>query len=226
MFATFDNRSRAIIATSLVAALGFYLLRTPAPMAAWLIALKGAGVGLLAMLALSAGSGRDARMLASVMAVGALGDVLIETDLIAGAAAFLIGHLLAGMFYFSHRRAKLTGSQKLLALVILIAVPCAGWNLPADRAMAPVTLIYALALGAMAALAWTSRFSRYSVGIGAVLFVLSDLLIFARGGPLAASPLPHLLIWPLYYAGQLLICLGVLRGLQAPGSKTAPSEAR
>ena len=43
-----------------------------------------------------------------------------------------------------------------------------------------------------------------------VLFVASDLLIFARLGPLAGSPLPGLLIWPTYFAGQALIAWGVV----------------
>ena len=43
-----------------------------------------------------------------------------------------------------------------------------------------------------------------------MLFAVSDLLIFARMGPLADSPLPDLLIWPLYYFGQFLICTGVV----------------
>jgi uncharacterized membrane protein YhhN len=81
-------------------------------------------------------------------------------------------------------------------------------------------------LAAMAAAAWTSRFSRYSVGIGAMLFVASDLLIFARMGPLAQSQLPGMLIWPLYYAGQYLICFGVLRGDHAAGNSTEPSAPR
>jgi uncharacterized membrane protein YhhN len=73
---------------------------------------------------------------------------------------------------------------------------------------------YALGLGAMAAAAWTSSFPRYRVGIGAVLFVASDLLIFARLGPMADSPIPDLLIWPLYYFGQFLICTGVIGELR------------
>ena len=70
----------------------------------------------------------------------------------------------------------------------------------------------------MAAAAWSSAFPRYRVGLGAVLFVVSDLLIFARMGPLSASPLPDMLIWPLYYLGQFLICtgaVGYLRGKPA-----------
>lgn len=214
MISTFDTRGKALIAGGVVAALAFYLLRSGDPMPTALVVLKGTGVGLLALLALIYGHGRSGVMLAGVMALGALGDVLIELDLIAGAAAFLIGHMLALALYLMHRRDRLTTSQIALALVILVTVPFAGWSLPADRAMAPVTLVYAAPLALMAAAAWTSRFSRYSVGIGAVLFVLSDLLIFAEGGPLAHSALPHLLIWPLYYIGQLLICLGVLRLLR------------
>ena len=59
------------------------------------------------------------------------------------------------------------------------------------------------------------------MGAGALLFVASDLLIFARMGPLATSPLPHLLIWPLYYFGQFLICTGVIGTLRREGEFSA-----
>ncbi len=65
----------------------------------------------------------------------------------------------------------------------------------------------------MAASAGASRFPRYRVGIGALMFLGSDLLIFARMGPLPGSPLPGLLIWPLYFGGQALIAWGVVRTL-------------
>lgn len=61
----------------------------------------------------------------------------------------------------------------------------------------------------MLAAALASRFPLGRVGLGAALFALSDLLIFARMGPLAASPIPGLLIWPLYFFGQFLICIGI-----------------
>ena len=44
----------------------------------------------------------------------------------------------------------------------------------------------------------------------AVLFVASDLLIFAKIGPLAGSLIPIILIWPLYFAGQALIAWGAV----------------
>ena len=71
----------------------------------------------------------------------------------------------------------------------------------------------------MAATAWLSRFGRYRVGTGAVLFVVSDWLIFSRMGAIDLAPLPDLLIWPLYYFGQFLIATGVVQALRrhAPG---------
>ena len=81
--------------------------------------------------------------------------------------------------------------------------------LPSDRAGAPGVALYALGLSLMAAFAWTSRFPRYRVGLGALMFLVSDLLIFARSGPLAHAAWIGFSIWGLYYAGQALICLGV-----------------
>jgi uncharacterized membrane protein YhhN len=47
------------------------------------------------------------------------------------------------------------------------------------------------------------------------MFAVSDLLIFSRMGPLADSAIPGLLIWPLYYLGQFLICTGVVGELRS-----------
>ena len=75
--------------------------------------------------------------------------------------------------------------------------------------------VFAAIVGAMAASAWISRFPRYRVGIGAVLFVISDLLIFAREGGHVPEAVTWWTIWPLYYAGQFLIATGVVRTLRA-----------
>jgi uncharacterized membrane protein YhhN len=74
---------------------------------------------------------------------------------------------------------------------------------------------YALGLSAMAATAGLSRFPRGRVALGALMFLASDLLIFARSGPLAgqAAAVVGFLVWGLYFAGQTLICLGVTRTL-------------
>jgi hypothetical protein len=53
------------------------------------------------------------------------------------------------------------------------------------------------------------------VGLGSVLFVASDWLIFSRMGAFNLAPLPDMLVWPLYCAGQLMIATGVVQTLRA-----------
>ena len=65
-----------------------------------------------------------------------------------------------------------------------------------------------------AASAWASAFPRYRVGAGAVLFLVSDLLLFAELGPLQGSIVPQIMVWPLYYLGQFLIATGIAQTLR------------
>ncbi len=178
------------------------------------IVWKGAGVGLLALWAARHANSLDGWLIAGVMALGATGDVLIDAvNLRTGGMAFMAAHIVAVVLYLRNRRAAPSGSQALLGLVLLVGVPAIAYAVSPPGTQAVGHAIYGLTIGAMAGAAWTSRFSRYRVGIGAVLFALSDLLIFGRLGPLAASPLPHLLVWPLYFAGQALIAWGVVTRL-------------
>ena len=211
---------RPWLLASLVAGIGYYFIAHTALPDLYEWAMKGAGAAFLAIYALTRHQGRDARQIAAVMACGALGDVLIELNLIWGALAFLIGHLIAIQLYLRHHRAVLSPSQKLAGWALFVLIPLIAFLLPADRSAAPGVALYAATLGAMTAAAWSSTFSRYRVGIGAVMFAISDLLIFARMGSLSASALPGLLIWPLYYFGQFLICIGVVGEIR---SRTAVS---
>ena len=205
---------RPWLVASLVAGNSFYFVKEGAIAGVFKIAWKGAGVASLAVYALIRAPGTDGKLLAAVMAFGAVGDMAIEISREAGAGCFFFGHIIAIALYARHRRTRLTPSQKATAVALLLGTPLIAFLLPADRSAAPGVALYALALGGMAAAAWSSAFPRYRVGLGAVLFVASDLLIFARMGPLSASPLPGLLIWPLYYLGQVLICTGVVDTLR------------
>ena len=198
---------------AILAGASFWFVRQHAiPALPW-VAWKGAGVALLAIWAAVNAHNRDGWLLAAVMAFGALGDVLLEQSQTGGALAFLAGHVTAIVLYLLHRRTKPSPSQIALSGLLLAAVPVIAFLLPADRGAAPGIALYATGLGAMAASAWVSRFPRYRVGLGAVLFVASDLLIFSRLGPLAESPIPVILIWPLYFAGQALIAWGAVTTL-------------
>jgi uncharacterized membrane protein YhhN len=168
---------------------------------------KGAGVALLALWC-----GLQARnvagwMITAVIACGALGDVLLETHgLTIGALAFALGHLIAATLYWRNRQMQAPAIQKALALALLVLVPLVSWLLTAS---ADVTF-YAALLGTMAATAWLSRFPRHYTGIGAVMFVVSDWLIFARLGPLESAAWASYAIWLLYFVGQALIAWGVV----------------
>jgi uncharacterized membrane protein YhhN len=206
-------KHRWLFGLAIFAGASFWLAIPPGIPPVALIAWKGAAVALLALWAATNAQGRDGWLFVAVMAFGAVGDVVLELSQVGGALAFLAGHIVATILYLRHRRPAPTPSQIALSVLLLIATPVIAFLLPADRAAAPGFAVYALGLGAMAASTWASRFPRYKVGLGAVLFVASDLLIFARLGPLAHSMAPGLLIWPLYLAGQVLIAFGVVTTL-------------
>ena len=210
---------RPILLASMAAALAYFVLRqSPVVPEMWLVPLKGCAAGLLALYAFVRFRKSDTRLLGAMFLLAALGDMAIEWDFIAGAIFFFGYHMIAIALYLRHPREAASGSQKTAAVAMLLATPAIFWLLPADRAMAWPTALYGLALGGMAACAWLSAFSRYRVGVGAVLFLVSDLLIVAGMGPLMGERLHQWLIWPLYYLGQLMICLGVIDRLRRAGA--------
>ncbi|MGZ3376600.1 MAG: lysoplasmalogenase family protein [Phenylobacterium sp.] len=182
------------------------------------LAWKGSGVGLLAVYAALRARSFDGWLLFAVMALGAAGDVLLgAAGFVVGGGAFLFGHLAAIWLYLRNRRPELSRSDWVSGLLLVPVTVTAAWLLPADRAAAVGVAVYALGLSAMVATAGLSLFPRGRVALGALMFLASDLLIFARGGPLAgqAPALVGFLVWSLYFAGQALICLGVTQTLAA-----------
>lgn len=203
---------RPWLLASVTAAVAFYFLSdNPVFEGTWGLIAKGASVGLLAAYALQrAGGPLDGAIFVLALALSAAGDMVLELDFNAGGALFFASHLVAVVFYLRQRREAPTPSQKLLAGALLLGTPLVSYLL----SLKPEIALYSLALGAMAAAAWMSRFPRYRVGTGAVLFILSDWLIFSRMGPISLEPAPSILIWPLYYAGQLMIATGVVQTLR------------
>lgn len=194
-----------------------YLLADYLALPGWAsLTWKGAGVGLLAVyLGLRARS-LDGWLICAVMAAGAAGDVLLgPAGFVVGGAAFLLGHLVAIVLYQRNRRSGLGMTDWLLAAALVVATVVTAFLLPADRSGAAGVAIYALGLSCMAASAWLSRFPRNWVALGALMFLASDLLIFARSGPLAgiATAWVGFAVWGLYFGGQALVCLGVVRAL-------------
>ncbi|QJB68197.1 lysoplasmalogenase family protein [Parasphingorhabdus halotolerans] len=206
--------SRPYLMLSLLFGISYYFVSDAQIPGTYLMLWKGAAVGFLAVYAFARLHRIDGKMLGIIMALGALGDMVIEFDQIFGAAVFIVGHIVAIIFYARYRRHKLAFSQKLFAILLVPISALIAFAMPDDRSMALAGAAYCVFAAAMAAMAWTSRFPRYRVGVGAVMFVVSDLLIISRMGPLETSMVPDLLIWPLYYIGQFLIATGVVQTLR------------
>lgn len=205
---------RPLLLASIVAALAFYYLRWQPWPELYLMPIKGAACALLALYLWQRHSSPDARLMAWAFGAASLGDMAIMFDFSIGGLLFFAYHVFAMGVYLRNRRTVLTSTQKAAAVAMLLLTPVIAWLLPADRAQASNLGLYALALGAMAASAWVSVFPRYRVGAGAVLFLLSDLLLFAQTGPLEGSVVPQILVWPVYYLGQFLIATGVAQSLR------------
>ncbi len=203
-----SSPARWALAVSVIAGLAFPLIEHRFGSAAN-IAAKGAGVTALAIAAFLLRH----RWLAVIMAAGAIGDILLEIPglFFIGAGAFAIGHCIAMLFYGQNRRAGLGRVDGLAAAALIgfgLAMPAL--VMPAGTPVGAL-MLYAALLCGMAAAALLSRFALAFVGIGALLFVASDTLIFMRmGGSLIGGAAVHgLLVWYSYYLGQLLIFLGV-----------------
>jgi uncharacterized membrane protein YhhN len=206
---------RPWLLASIAAATAFYFLSdNPVFEGTWGLLAKGASVGLLALyVALRIPQGKhraDGFLLVGVLVLAACGDIAIELDFLTGGAFFAAAHLVAVELYRRNRHPRPSPTQLLIGLSLLIGTPLVSWLLSGDVQIA----VYAIFLGTMAAMAWMSHYPRYRVGTGAVLFVLSDWLIFARMGPLDLEPANSILIWPLYYAAQIMIATGIVQCLR------------
>jgi len=206
---------RPWLLASIAAAAAYYFLRdNPIGEGTWGILLKGAGVGLLALYALlrvpHGRRGVDGVLLVVSLTLAAFGDMAIELDFLIGGAFFAAAHCVAVALYLRNRHQRPSPSQKLIGLGLLIGTPLISYGLSAK----PEIALYAAFLGVMAAAAWMSHYPRYRVGTGAVLFVISDWLIFSRMGSFDFGVLPELLIWPLYFIGQVMIATGIVQCLR------------
>lgn len=181
-----------------------------------IIAWKAAGVGLLALWAAVNARNSDGWLITAVLMLGALGDALLDAvGMLAGAAAFAAGHLVAILLYMRHRRQSLSNSQKALAglLVPLSLVITWGMLQQVSPLQMGAGVGYTGGVAVMAATAWTSSFPRFRTGIGAIMFLASDLFLFAGASGALPRDVTLWLVWPLYFGGQLLIARGVVQTL-------------
>lgn len=204
--------SSLLLAASLGCALWFWLGHAgkDSEPAHWRVStVKTAGVALLVPFAILQGA---PWLIVAGLALGALGDLALSRP---GTAAFLAGMAAFAMGHAAYALAFVHPPQGVL--VWLFAAGIVGlvastelWLAPRTGALRGPVRAYGVIIGLMALAALTLP-DRPIVVIGAVFFVISDLVlalrlfVLDRGRVLAAR-----ILWPLYYLGQLLICLGMI----------------
>lgn len=207
---------------SLLAGVSYFFVKDDPVGGLWLMLWKGAGVAFLACYAALRGRGTDGYLITAVMAFGAMGDIALEVSFLAGGTLFAVGHVIAMALYWRNRRRSPAPSQKLAAWTLLLLPPAIAALMTYPVENWQLATAYSAIVSLMAASAWISRFPRYRVGIGAVLFVVSDLLIFAGEAGRLPREFTSLLIWPLYYGAQFLIATGVVQTLRQRMVDTEP----
>lgn len=185
-------------------------------------AVKTASTGLLAVLALALPLGGWFWLIPLGLALGALGDLMLAMGgvkrFLAGVAAFGLGHLAyAGGFLW--RSGELgfdgLGLAEGLALVGLLALLLSTelWLAPRTGDLRQPVRGYVGLIGllGMAAVLMPAHAGQGVVRLGAVLFILSDLMLALQLFVVTSVTRKRrlaLALWPAYWLGQALIAFG------------------
>jgi uncharacterized membrane protein YhhN len=221
--------SRPILFASAAASLA-YLLTADFGATGWRVFLKVASIALLALLGF-----RVSKPLGAALTLGTIGDFLLgvprlgtfgpEQLFLFGLGAFLCGHLVYIVMFWSCRRDTMAGphqrstrkqnqlGRSLAILAVVATLICVLGVLHGSLGplLVPV-VVYSLVLATMAISAILTDLGDPLAAVGALCFIASDaMLALAKFN--APFPASSALIWITYYAAQLLIFLGVARGL-------------
>ena len=103
---------RPWLLASLAAAILYAFVRDSAMPEPFQLALKGASLALLAAYALLRHSGAEARAMAAVMAIAAVGSTAIDMFFEAGVALLVVAYGLGALFFLRHGREAASPSSK------------------------------------------------------------------------------------------------------------------
>lgn len=175
---------------------------------------KGCSVGALALYAALNAKDKNGWLLAFVLALSAMSDVLIVTiGSTPGGIAFMVADIFAIFLYARNLKTSFWDVKTWAPLFIIPLASLFGYFIVKDRNEALNIAIFILPLATMAAFAWLSKFPRHFVAVGATMILMSDLLIFARQGPLDGVPSLSYVVWLSYFIGEVLVTVGVVSRL-------------
>ena len=205
---------RPFLLLSIAAAAAYYFLAGDPVAGLPLAIVKGSAVGALAAYALRRAGHRGGRALSAYLALCAVADAVGEFSYLYAGTTIGLACLVMIVFLLRNRRPGLQGSQMAAAAAVVVLVPTIVALLTTPVPNWQWATAYALLLAGMAGAAWISRFPRYRVGIGALLFAVSNVLLVAQ----AAGRLPpgssEWFSWPVGYIGQLLLAIGIVQTLR------------
>ncbi|WCN79867.1 lysoplasmalogenase [Micromonospora sp. LH3U1] len=176
--------------------------------------------------------GQPDRLVLAALAFSTGGDVALLGDgtgwFIAGMVCFLAAHLCYLAAFTRHGAATALRRPPLVAVplgyaVLTVVALTWMWAGLTDAGLAIPVAGYAFALAAMAATAVTQG---WRVGLGAALFLGSDLLIATGVAEVAQPPGAPVLVMASYAAGQALIVIGRAARAGTPaGAPITPAAA-
>ena len=208
------SEHRPFLLASLAAAVSYWFVADDGVAGLALMVWKGVAVLALSAYALRRAGHLGGKAIAFYLLLSAAGTMAVEFSYLFAGIAFAAAQLVATVYFLSNRRKKRSASQTAAAVALLLGVPILAILFTYPQPNWMLASAYTILLAAMAASAWISRFSRYRVGIGAVLYVLSDLILLGEVAERLPQELADWLVWPLYYVGQLMIATGVVQTLR------------
>lgn len=181
-----------------------------------LVPWKGACTLGLALSVAAARQGRAGSIVAGALTISAIADMLLAAgSMIASGVLFSLSHLIAISVFWQRRDRSASLVRRVAAGMVpvtsfaLSLLAIRGTGLPIYFAL------YPLLSGIMAATAIVSRFPVWLCGLGAVIFICSDVLVVAWLGVLGRDPSLGFLTWLTYFAGYAMIARGAV-SLQTP----------
>lgn len=209
--AGFETAELGVLLLS-VLAFAAYLVMLSQPVSLKRTVAKTLAVGLLCVLALTAGG---PKLLALALALSALGDAFLahegDVAFLGGLGSFLAAHIIYAVLFISSGPGF---SESAVPGILAIMVFALGMGILMVRKSGPLAGPVAAYVLAIAVMGLGGVTLGGLVLIGVVLFMASDAILGSEKFLIAeASPVRRLTspaVWVLYYAGQLLITLGLL----------------
>ncbi|WP_394691695.1 lysoplasmalogenase family protein [Hoeflea sp.] len=203
-----------VLALALVSLTGFavYLLLLQRPTSLLRTSAKTLAVAALSVLAFQVGG---PWLLIGALALSALGDAFLahegDAAFLGGLGSFLVAHILYAVLLVSVGPGVTASVLPGLLAVVVFALAI-GFVLV--RQAGPLALPVAVYVIAVAAMVAGGVIHGGLALVGAILFMASDTILGAEKFLMAeTSPARRLTapaVWVLYYAGQVLITLGLL----------------